>query len=137
MPEDKRGCSGKGVDLFCNNVLIISRLLKVDCDMGQTRRNVTWVKSKQKYHLLKLNSIEGHKPFSFLSFNQRSSERPTLSTRWMIMEEWFIILQNIFNLMKYFFTRPLQQTNLLLIIYLYDSQNLWWFGKNKNEFMLL
>lgn len=81
MPEDKEGCGLRGVDLFPNNVLIILRLLKVDCDMGQTRRNVTWVKSKQKYHLLKLNSIEGHKPFSFLSFNQRSSERPTLSTR--------------------------------------------------------
>ena len=39
VPEDKRGCSDKGVDLFSNNVLIISRLLKVDCDMGQTRWN--------------------------------------------------------------------------------------------------
>ena len=39
VPEDKRGCSDKGVDLFSNNVLIISRLLKLDCDMGQTRRN--------------------------------------------------------------------------------------------------
>ena len=54
LPEDTRGCGLRGVDLFPNNVLIILRLLKVDCDMGQTRWNVSKVlgsqgeKSKQK-----------------------------------------------------------------------------------------
>ena len=41
LPEDTRGCGLRGVDLFPNNVLIILRLLKVDCDMGQTRWNAS------------------------------------------------------------------------------------------------
>ena len=67
LPEDTRGCGQRGVDLFPNNVLIILRLLKVDCDMGQTRWNASEVlgsqgeKSKQKQlRLLKINSITVH-----------------------------------------------------------------------------